>query len=147
VIFVVYPGILLNFCCPCYTRYEEDVLPGNHDTIWGSYWRDGQWGYQCCNSTIKNSYCTGYRGKDINGDKDSESALMQPLAIHSTSSSGTRKAQKKKMSLLEADRLLATDERKRHYNSMIEVQPPSEVEMDVYYMERKRDEDPMAHFM
>ena len=39
--------------------YEEDVLTNNHTFVWGSYWSDGQWGYRCCHSFIKNSYCTG----------------------------------------------------------------------------------------
>nr|CAG8495316.1 4034_t:CDS:2 [Entrophospora candida] len=36
------------------SRYEEDV--------WGSYWNGGNWGYKCCHSFIKNSYCTGAVG-------------------------------------------------------------------------------------
>jgi pre-mRNA-processing factor SLU7 len=39
------------------SRYEEDVHPNNHTSVWGSYWKDGEWGYQCCHSTLKNSYC------------------------------------------------------------------------------------------
>jgi pre-mRNA-processing factor SLU7 len=41
------------------SRYEEDVLNNNHTAVWGSWWQGGQWGYKCCHSTIKNSYCTG----------------------------------------------------------------------------------------
>lgn len=41
------------------SRYEEDVLINNHTCVWGSWWRDGQWGFACCHSTVKNSYCTG----------------------------------------------------------------------------------------
>ena len=33
--------------------------PGNHTSVWGSYWRDGEWGYACCHQFVKNSYCTG----------------------------------------------------------------------------------------
>ncbi|XP_017873147.1 PREDICTED: pre-mRNA-splicing factor Slu7 [Drosophila arizonae] len=39
--------------------YEEDVYINNHTTIWGSYWNAGRWGYKCCKSFIKNSYCVG----------------------------------------------------------------------------------------
>lgn len=35
------------------SKYEEDVYINNHTSIWGSYWRDGQWGYKCCHSFIK----------------------------------------------------------------------------------------------
>lgn len=38
------------------------------------------------------------------------------------------------------------DDRKRPYNSMIEVAKPSDIEMEAYYMKKKRDEDPMSHF-
>ncbi|XP_058055443.1 pre-mRNA-splicing factor Slu7 isoform X1 [Anopheles bellator] len=46
------------------SRYEEDVYINNHTTVWGSFWGNGVWGYRCCESTIKNSYCVGENGKD-----------------------------------------------------------------------------------
>ncbi|XP_031842614.1 pre-mRNA-splicing factor Slu7 [Nomia melanderi] len=45
------------------SKYEEDVYPNNHTSVWGSYWHGGKWGYKCCHSFIKNSYCTGEAGK------------------------------------------------------------------------------------
>lgn len=45
------------------SKYEEDVFPNNHTSVWGSYWHVGKWGYKCCHSFIKNSYCTGEAGK------------------------------------------------------------------------------------
>ncbi|KAG7200868.1 hypothetical protein KM043_003231 [Ampulex compressa] len=45
------------------SKYEEDVYPNNHTSVWGSYWQEGQWGYRCCHSFVKNSYCTGEAGK------------------------------------------------------------------------------------
>ncbi|KXZ44279.1 hypothetical protein GPECTOR_70g510 [Gonium pectorale] len=45
------------------SRYEEDVLINNHKAVWGSWWRDGVWGFACCHSTVKNSYCTGKAGE------------------------------------------------------------------------------------
>ncbi|XP_055844375.1 pre-mRNA-splicing factor Slu7 [Episyrphus balteatus] len=39
------------------SAYEEDVYPNNHKSIWGSFWHSGRWGYKCCKSFIKNSYC------------------------------------------------------------------------------------------
>ena len=41
------------------SRYEEDVYLNNHTSIFGSFWNEGKWGYKCCHSFIKNSYCTG----------------------------------------------------------------------------------------
>ena len=34
----------------------------NHTSVWGSWWKDHQWGYKCCKQTIRNSYCTGAAG-------------------------------------------------------------------------------------
>ncbi|CAG0891963.1 unnamed protein product [Cyprideis torosa] len=45
------------------SKYEEDVLTNNHTAVWGSYWEGGKWGYKCCHSFIRNSYCTGRTGK------------------------------------------------------------------------------------
>ncbi|XP_026686086.1 pre-mRNA-splicing factor SLU7-like [Diaphorina citri] len=42
--------------------YEENVYPNNHTSVWGSWWHNGVWGYKCCHSFIKNSYCTGEAG-------------------------------------------------------------------------------------
>jgi len=44
------------------SKYEEDVYINNHTSVWGSWWKDHQWGYKCCKQTIKNSYCTGLAG-------------------------------------------------------------------------------------
>jgi pre-mRNA-processing factor SLU7 len=47
------------------TKYEEDVLEGNHTAVWGSYFdrNNRQWGYACCWSVLRGSYCTGEAGK------------------------------------------------------------------------------------
>lgn len=44
------------------SKYEEDVYINNHTSVWGSWWKDHQWGYKCCTQTIRNSYCTGAAG-------------------------------------------------------------------------------------
>lgn len=49
------------------SRYEEDVHPNNHTSVWGSWWRDGAWGYACCHQAVKNSYCTGKVGEEADG--------------------------------------------------------------------------------
>lgn len=52
------------------SRYEEDVYPMNHMSVWGSYYgmdateNKNKWGYQCCHSFIKNAYCTGEAGRE-----------------------------------------------------------------------------------
>jgi pre-mRNA-processing factor SLU7 len=44
------------------SKYEEDVYINNHTYVWGSWWKDHQWGYKCCKQMIRNSYCTGAAG-------------------------------------------------------------------------------------
>ena len=44
------------------SRWEEDVFVGNHTRVWGSWWQAGSWGYACCHSQVKHSYCTGSAG-------------------------------------------------------------------------------------
>ncbi|XP_077466589.1 pre-mRNA-splicing factor SLU7 [Stigmatopora argus] len=51
------------------SKYEEDVLINNHTCIWGSFWKDGFWGYKCCHSMVKQSYCTGASGIGINNSE------------------------------------------------------------------------------
>ncbi|XP_053179497.1 pre-mRNA-splicing factor SLU7 isoform X1 [Scomber japonicus] len=48
------------------SKYEEDVLINNHTCIWGSFWKEGFWGYKCCHSMVKQSYCTGEAGIRVN---------------------------------------------------------------------------------
>ena len=50
------------------SKYEEDVHHGNHTSVFGSFWKNGQWGYACCHSFEKNSYCVGEKGKHIQSD-------------------------------------------------------------------------------
>ncbi|KAG6195837.1 mRNA splicing protein [Claviceps purpurea] len=45
------------------SKYPEDVLINNHTSVWGSWWSNFKWGYACCHSYVKNSYCTGEEGK------------------------------------------------------------------------------------
>src|SRR5271154_272478 len=38
------------------------VYTNNHNSVYGSFFRNGQWGYACCHQFHKNSYCTGEAG-------------------------------------------------------------------------------------
>ncbi|XP_063826353.1 pre-mRNA-splicing factor Slu7 [Ostrinia nubilalis] len=190
------------------SKYEEDVLINNHTSVWGSYWRDGQWGYKCCHSFIKMSYCVGEAGKSVvlevqdkdkitasssaakespekkekeksdksSSDSSSESSSSESEADIRSKTEKTskkkknkKKAKKKKRKDLKkekkeedklkkalekeerqqrhADFLLSVDERKRPYNSMVEVKAPTDQEMEAYMMKRRREEDPMSQFM
>ncbi|CAN0245482.1 unnamed protein product, partial [Phaeothamnion confervicola] len=59
------------------SKYEEDVFPNNHTAVWGSYYDrrgGGRWGFACCHSAVRNSYCTGEGGREAN-DESNASAL------------------------------------------------------------------------
>ncbi|XP_038214093.1 pre-mRNA-splicing factor Slu7 isoform X1 [Zerene cesonia] len=179
------------------SKYEEDILINNHTTVWGSYWKDGQWGYKCCHSFIKMSYCVGEAGKSVvmdvpepstsTAEKKAVTTKSEKSSSESSESSSsesevdtrskTEKTSKKKKSKKKAkkkkqkkekkkeedklkkalekeerqqkraEHLLAQDERKRPYNSMVEVKEPTSEEMEAYMMKRRRDEDPMSQFM
>ncbi|RNA01181.1 pre-mRNA-splicing factor SLU7, partial [Brachionus plicatilis] len=40
------------------SKYVEDEFVHSHTSVWGSYYKDDKWGYKCCQSTDRNSYCT-----------------------------------------------------------------------------------------
>lgn len=69
---------------PVKSVYEEDVMINNHSAVWGSFWVDGKWGFRCCHSLIKNSYCTGAAGREAL----SESANILLLKPSAESSAG-----------------------------------------------------------
>ena len=45
------------------TLYYDYVIFVLFQSVWGSYWYQGSWGYACCHSLIKGSYCTGEAGR------------------------------------------------------------------------------------
>ena len=50
------------------TKYQEDIKEGNHTLIWGSYYdiKEKKWGFACCHSCVRMSYCVGEAGKQAN---------------------------------------------------------------------------------
>lgn len=48
------------------SRYEEDIFPGDHSTVWGSWWNEELgWGFGCCHQTEKTTTCLGEKGKKM----------------------------------------------------------------------------------
>uniref|UniRef100_A0A8C1YTY2 Pre-mRNA-splicing factor SLU7 n=1 Tax=Cyprinus carpio TaxID=7962 RepID=A0A8C1YTY2_CYPCA len=157
------------------SKYEEDVLINNHTCIWGSYWKDGHWGYKCCHSMVKQSYCTGEAGKkvvvrikfihctgkycDMHQEKMKDKKKKKKSKKHRDSDSSDEEDEAKKTEKLkkalsaEEERLkqvsvmMQLDERKRPYNSLKEVREPTEEEMEAFRMKRCRPDDPMALFL
>lgn len=87
------------------SKYEEDIYINNHTSVWGSFWRGGKWGYKCCHSFIKNSYCLGDAGiseeqsnvpTETNLTENIDNEKLSEEEKDSTSSGEERKKKKKK---------------------------------------------------
>jgi len=148
------------------SKYPEDIRPGNQTSVWGSFWHDGHWGYKCCYSCLRQSYCTGAKGGKL---ENLLSVLVESAkakqASKATDDSSEHKKEKKKncnedfetqvtKAMKKVDREENEGERskcdrKRGHNSLgAEAggtsMAPTEVEMDVFFRKRQRMYDPMA---
>ena len=56
------PGKLLG---ETFIHLRICIIIGNHSSVWGSFWHEGKWGFKCCYSFEKRSYCTGASGRDL----------------------------------------------------------------------------------
>jgi hypothetical protein len=63
------------------SRYEEDVHPQNHTSVWGSFWANGSWGYACCKSTNKNSMCLGAKAEQVRLQNEVAMAANEERAV------------------------------------------------------------------
>lgn len=84
------------------SSYEEDVMVSNHTSVWGSWWRAGQWGYKCCHQLLKNSYCTGQAGREVSDStltlppKKDEEVVEEKREKQKKSKKKTKKSKKSK---------------------------------------------------
>ncbi|KAL9410868.1 hypothetical protein AB3S75_044610 [Citrus x aurantiifolia] len=148
------------------SKYEEDVYINNHTSVWGSWWKDHQWGYKCCKQTIKNSYCTGAAGIDA---AEAAADLMKANVARKAASEDMRApAEEKNLATWGTDvpdnlnldqKQLAEalwkederkkeekDERKRKYNVRWNDEVTAE-EMEAYRMKKIHHDDPMKDFL
>jgi len=142
------------------SKYQEDVFPQNHTSVWGSWWHDGDWGFACCHSKVRNSFCTGEEGKaaarmvatEMERTVASAAEEKKQKDKKKPKSEEEKKAKALKKALQEEDeraRLSKSqlDERKRAYNSLSSDHTVTEEEMEAYRMKRSRGDDPMANFV
>ncbi|KAK7824040.1 pre-mrna-splicing factor slu7-a [Quercus suber] len=147
------------------SKYEEDVYINNHTSVWGSWWKDHQWGYKCCKQIIRNSYCTGAAGieaaeaatdlmKANIARKEATEEMPTPLEEKRVATWGTEIPD----DLVLDEKLLAEalkkedqrkreekDERKRKYNVTWNDEVTPE-QMEAYRMKRFQRDDPMNNF-
>ena len=132
------------------SKYPENVLINNHISVWGSWWANFQWGYACCHSTIKNSYCTGEEGKlafeeanqQRTGAKLKELAKIKAIEGAPDESAEVAEAKNGKDEVDEKPQGIA---KKRTLTEM--KGGVSEEELEAYKRSRAVANDPMAKFL
>ncbi|KAE8354240.1 Pre-mRNA splicing Prp18-interacting factor-domain-containing protein [Aspergillus coremiiformis] len=132
------------------SKYPENILTNNHTSVWGSWWHEFEWGYACCFSTVKNSYCTGEDGKKA--FEEADKMLMLQQAIDGAEEQPEPEAEE---STERGDQEQENDDKqtegsgtKSKKRTLIEVQSGiTEEELESYKRSRLAAEDPMAKFM
>ncbi|KAI5474367.1 pre-mRNA-processing factor SLU7 [Pseudohyphozyma bogoriensis] len=158
------------------SKYEEDVYPGNHSSVWGSYYSttSGLWGYSCCHSTMKKSYCAGDAAKEsaaahdggglglLDGKMEEQKSLMQLKAEKAEEENRPGKGKRKALELDEGagrkridlgegdvdgklDRKKLDDILKGKGGDRANKEVTEE-DMEAYRMKRTQFEDPAAEF-
>ncbi|CAB4261789.1 unnamed protein product [Prunus armeniaca] len=148
------------------SKYEEDVYINNHTSVWGSWWKDHQWGYKCCKQTIRNSYCTGAAG--IEAAEEAADLMKANVARKAASEEMPAPTEEKRLATWGTDipddlvldqkklddalkkedkrRKEEKDERKRKYNVKWDDEVTLE-EMEAYRMKKIHNDDPMKDFL
>ena len=133
------------------SKYPEDVFLNNHASVWGSWWSNFQWGYACCHSTIKNSYCTGEEGKiafeEANKIRTGGELEYVPslAAIELAKDNGTRSGEEEQPLENQVDRKPEAVVKKRTLTEM--KGGVSEEELEAYKRSRAMTDDPMAKLL
>ncbi|KAJ0829401.1 putative pre-mRNA-splicing factor SLU7 domain-containing protein [Helianthus annuus] len=148
------------------SKYEEDVYINNHTAVWGSWWKDHQWGYKCCKQFVRNSYCTGAAG--IEAAEAAADLMKANIARKEASEDVIATAEEKQLAtwgteipddlVLDQAKLAEAlkkedkrrkeekDERKRKYNVKWNDEVTAE-DMEAYRMKKVHHDDPMKDFL
>ncbi|RFU81891.1 pre-mrna-splicing factor slu7 [Trichoderma arundinaceum] len=121
------------------SKYAEDALINNHTSVWGSWWSNFKWGYACCHSFIKNSYCTGEEGKEA-WEAAERQRFGAPVSEQEAESLATDTGETGLGSALQGIKT-----KKRTQEEM--MNGVSEAEMDEYRRKRTVAQDPMANLL
>ena len=134
------------------SMYPEDVLINNHASVWGSWWKDFKWGYACCHSIVKNSFCTGEEGRKAADEAEQFSkGLTLPSAEESgngmevtkTEAQAEDEANEKHIpNGVDRPEKQRMDESKRRLEEM--KAGVTEEQMEKYMREKTNKSDPMA---
>jgi pre-mRNA-processing factor SLU7 len=125
------------------SKYPEDVLINNHKTVWGSWWSNFTWGYACCHSIVKNSYCTGDEGRRAFEEANrlrTGGDFVEAGAVEKTDSEQHSDMMNEAKSLV-----IPPPARKRTVQEI--AGGVSEDDMDAYRRKKTAANDPMAGFL
>jgi len=131
------------------SQYAEDVLINNHTSVFGSWWRDFVWGYACCHSTVKNSYCTGDEGRRA---LEAEDLLLEEQAaaveVPKEIAWKEEEAQEEHVpNAVDDDRKANLDQQARKRTVQEMKDGVDEEEMEQYRRKRVSKDDPMAQML
>lgn len=123
------------------SKYAEDVMINNHTSVWGSYWSNFTWGYACCHSFMKNSYCTGEEGKAAweAAERQKSGVALIEEAPQDDEATGDEPAEEQ-----ETEEEGARPKKRSRQEMMNGI---SEAELDEYRRKRTTADDPMAKFI
>ncbi|KAM5452436.1 mRNA splicing protein [Microsporum audouinii] len=125
------------------SKYAENVLINNHTTVWGSWWSNFNWGYACCHSTVKNSYCTGKEG--IEAFEQAQNMLQIEAGDDDSNQAPPDDAEKEK-NTEESHIKPVTNSQKKRSRHELEL-GVTEEELEAYKKARTAAADPMAAFL
>jgi pre-mRNA-processing factor SLU7 len=135
------------------SKYREDVWLNNHTSVWGSWWSNFQWGYACCHSLVKNSYCTGEEGKTAFEEAERlkggdllllEEGQDEPQPLVHQGEEGANAAEKPEEPGVQPQPKTTTA-KKRTLQEM--RQDVTDEEMEAFKRNRAAVDDPMAKFL
>jgi pre-mRNA-processing factor SLU7 len=137
------------------SMYAEDVLINNHTSVWGSWWKNFQWGYACCHSVVKNSFCTGEEGRVAAEEADRFSkGLTLPSAddadnveevAKDTAQAEEASGEKHVPNAVDRPEKQRMDESRRRLEEM--KAGVTEEQMEQYRKEKTNKSDPMANML
>jgi pre-mRNA-processing factor SLU7 len=122
------------------SKYAEDIYVNNHTSVWGSWWQNFQWGYACCHSTVKNSYCTGEQGKIASAESSMlKNGDLPDVATNMANSSrdNTEALKPNKIGMVPSNKRTISDREGG----------VTEADMEEYRRKRHQSNDPMAQYL
>lgn len=123
------------------SKYAEDVYPGNHTSVWGSWWADFKWGYACCRAFVKNSYCTGEAGIQAFEAAEKQRTGVGLITENGEEGAGEEEEAKEEREKLEPMKTTG----KRMAKDMADG--VTEEDMEQYRKKRMAADDPMAKML